>query len=517
MARYGLPDTQAVYDAAAAFVDRCLRGDDSLFTPGRAIWSPPVLNDLHQRFVMHPDESSDRFEVKLQRQLAGAPAETVQLMAECLYVYFLIANSVRADTKSGLIETVLGWSPAPSTIPSDLVKALSAGVASGGIDYNTRRPFHLTFLIDFARAWKSSSNEDRRRMLEDPWAFRDFVLGLPFHLASSMRNVILHLVHPDSFERITWQEAKGRICDTFRDLVTDTTLDVDRQLYDIRSHLVERLGRSDVDFWDPDLLPRWQPESSKWGQFIHWAGRFLMLPDFEARERDYKYRIAGNLERARSALLDGTSWQDFLVRLKDGFGSPNNITYHITHSKFQAWAEEHPDDARVALHAIWDGGKLVDARIRDFCTRLPKSVIGGLGTRLNLAAFLNMVHDVEQNPPYRVTSFVKAYELTGYPPPPPDADEAATYRHALEFLERIGQEAERLGITVRDPLDAQSVVWDITAWKREALKEWSPQDRRAFLRFRGEAVEGPDDEEVAFLPGHVAPDPTAAVLSQAGV
>jgi 5-methylcytosine-specific restriction enzyme B len=65
--------TQPVYDAAQQFVDRCLRVDDSLFTPGRAIWSLAVCEDLHARFVGQPDSSKDTFENKFRRQLAEAP------------------------------------------------------------------------------------------------------------------------------------------------------------------------------------------------------------------------------------------------------------------------------------------------------------------------------------------------------------------------------------------------------------------------------------------------------------
>lgn len=65
------------YAAAEQFVDRALRSDDSLFTPGQSIWSTENLDDLQRRFVLQPDESSDPFDVKFRRQLEGAPAPTV--------------------------------------------------------------------------------------------------------------------------------------------------------------------------------------------------------------------------------------------------------------------------------------------------------------------------------------------------------------------------------------------------------------------------------------------------------
>ncbi len=99
MAKWQDAKAAPTYAAAATFVDRALAHDDSLFTPGRSIWSAAVLDDLYRRFVEHPDVSADRFEIKFHRQLDGAPQETVQLAAECLYTYFLIARNVKGDTK----------------------------------------------------------------------------------------------------------------------------------------------------------------------------------------------------------------------------------------------------------------------------------------------------------------------------------------------------------------------------------------------------------------------------------
>ena len=84
------PWVEQTYAAAQAWVDRCLRADDSLFTPGRAIWTSQGLGELRWRFLDRPDESGDDFYTKLERQLAGSPPQVYQLMGEVLYVYYLI-------------------------------------------------------------------------------------------------------------------------------------------------------------------------------------------------------------------------------------------------------------------------------------------------------------------------------------------------------------------------------------------------------------------------------------------
>ena len=56
-----------VYAAATIWVDRALRADDSLFTPGKAIWTRELLGELRDCYLDNPDTSSGNFYEKLQR------------------------------------------------------------------------------------------------------------------------------------------------------------------------------------------------------------------------------------------------------------------------------------------------------------------------------------------------------------------------------------------------------------------------------------------------------------------
>ena len=86
------PGRQDVYAAAEAWVERALRSDDSLFTPGRPIWTSKWLHELHRRFLDSPDVSDIAFWDKLERQMAGSPPQAYQLMAEVLYVHLIVVS-----------------------------------------------------------------------------------------------------------------------------------------------------------------------------------------------------------------------------------------------------------------------------------------------------------------------------------------------------------------------------------------------------------------------------------------
>src|SRR6266536_1512781 len=121
MARITSTDVQPFYAAAQRFVDAALRADESLFTPGTAVWSPANIDDLYRRFVEQPDLGGDSFEAKFRRQLADAPPATYQLAGELIYVHLLIAaGNIGYQAKRALITMVLNWSPTPITIPAEL-------------------------------------------------------------------------------------------------------------------------------------------------------------------------------------------------------------------------------------------------------------------------------------------------------------------------------------------------------------------------------------------------------------
>ena len=134
------PTRQPVYAAARRFVDTCLRADGSLFLPNRGVWSAPVLDDLHHRFNLAPDTSSDSFEDKFARQLEGAPAATIQLAAEIVFVHFLAAHDIGAPAKRRLVDVIRGWTSEPIEIPADLEAAFATGVCRTGVAFKTYRP-----------------------------------------------------------------------------------------------------------------------------------------------------------------------------------------------------------------------------------------------------------------------------------------------------------------------------------------------------------------------------------------
>ena len=92
---------EKVYEAAELWVERALKSDDSLFTPGVPIWSSQWLGELRERFLNQPDDSKGiSFMDKLQRQLEGSPPRVYQLMGANPILPFLNRTYARQYTRA---------------------------------------------------------------------------------------------------------------------------------------------------------------------------------------------------------------------------------------------------------------------------------------------------------------------------------------------------------------------------------------------------------------------------------
>ena len=187
--------------------------------------------------------------------------------------------------------------------------------------------------------------------------------------------------------------------------------------------------------------------------------------EIEQAER-FKLDLGKALARARAALLRDE--RDWPTLAKAAIAHKQNILINWrNHSKLTEWIDANVVEALDALSGVWsEDDRTPGDRIRAFDGRLPESVFsrGATGTRLNVASYFMMGIDPQRYPPYRRKPFRAAYERLGYPQSSV-ADSGGEYEHALDFLDRVLEEARRRGMDWPDTrLEAQSVVW------------WSPED-----------------------------------------
>jgi 5-methylcytosine-specific restriction protein B len=482
-----------VYEAIRLVVDNGLRKDGSLFTPGVAIWTAENFAKLRRCFIDQPDVGKDHYLDKLKGQLAGANDPAIQLMAELHYIHLLVPSSISFAKKREIIGAILGFMRQPTAIPADLAAMLDHGFINPGTYYNTRRDLQIGYLIEFGDAWKALATAEQAKLLEDPWAFKEFAFDLPVHSAYLQREALLHMFHTDTFEAIASREHKQLIAKRFASVVKAPTEDVDRQIEQIRDALTTTYGE-DFDFYDERLRPQWQGAGAgAWDEFVKWAKKFY--DDwFDGEERDYKLEAVRPLAEAREALLRGAEWRPLL---REGFlNANNNLTDWRVHDRFLRWVDaQHDEDttgsdtAEAALAELWRDGD-VAPRLDAFFDLVPTSALGATGARLNIASYLLMAQAPTDDPVYKPSPFKRARDLTQTASPPSGASPSEVYLAALDFLDRFIDKAAAQGLVLRDRLDAQGLVWCIT--KSGARSGWTKQDQLAFEKWRG--GEMPEDD-----------------------
>ena len=207
---------------------------------------------------------------KLEKTLEGSPPEICQLAAEILYFQYLLHYGMTQRGKEGRINTVLEWSGQQIAIPEKLAAGLTPGIATVGPAMATGLPNYFGFLIEFVERWKEESTDEQHRLLDDPWQFKNFsrdenlaVELFKPSLHTVQRHGLLHLVFPCTFEGIVSDNHKSKLVQRLADDENEDD-DVDRRIQAIRQGIEAESGR-DFDFYDEDILKRWDPFEQGFG------------------------------------------------------------------------------------------------------------------------------------------------------------------------------------------------------------------------------------------------------------
>ena len=274
MARFVDPDSsRAKIDALVeVWTQRCLIESGSLLFDDRSLWTISQLEDFRQRFVENPlYGTEENFGQKLSTQLETASEDVRWLVCELVAVYFLFARgAIGGPTKRATLEAIIG--PLGADKPAHwpvLAETMDEGIGNPGVGYNINREIQIGYLIDFCQRFKAiDKTDERRRLLADPWELRDFADAASDGISvREMRHILLHLLRPDEFERISSRTHKQNIVAAFAgELLTgeDVPDDLDEQLLLIREKLVALDAQPGMlDFYRPPLHAIWDPGSDR--------------------------------------------------------------------------------------------------------------------------------------------------------------------------------------------------------------------------------------------------------------
>ena len=107
--------------------------------------------------------------------------------------------------------------------------------------------YQVGTLIESVVHWKNLESSEQERLIQDPWAFKDFLFTIRFtssllanrqNTGDLERHILLHIVHPDTFEPMLRND-KSKLAEAkaFQRLVPKPNLDTDRAIKHIREGL----------------------------------------------------------------------------------------------------------------------------------------------------------------------------------------------------------------------------------------------------------------------------------------
>ena len=457
------PGASAIYEMAQQWAQRCLRQPGSLFAdqPGPKVSTAQTAAALHAAFVDNPMLGHDTFLDKLRVQLADEPVEVVQLAAELIYMHLLIASkgTIGGSAKRGLVNSVLAFAPGTTPMSSACDELLEDGIGSLGQGFLNYRDRQFALLCEFMAVFSAKPEEERARLLADPWQMRALVDGLQAPSARLQRNALLHLLFPDQMAYVWSEDHRARIIDRFAADAGADRADPERALLAISEHLDATYGPQS-DAYRMPIVVLWFPTSPKWKLFCAWANELHKVGRVQTQERPYKLDIADRLAAARTAFTsDAPGWQDLL---KVALVKDNNLLDFRAVDNFLTWIEAEPVSARQALGALWGPEDLAVEAIDEFAQLYPKTQQGEI---LSVASVLLLALDATLYPPFRSRTVTAAFKRTSFGQPDPGSSASTVYQFWLEFLDYFITVAAEQDLILADRLDAQGLVWAVIKYE----------------------------------------------------
>lgn len=460
-----------VYDVAQQLVESCLREDDSLFTPGREIWTLELAEAL-EGHVGEPDTGAGTFIEKLETQLAGVEPDAIQLAAEILFVQLLAEDDVKGERKLEHLNKILALAPGHAAIPANLKVALNAGgVASYGAG-KAFRDAYMRFLLRLLAGWKQLDPGERVRTLDDPWAFLKVVEGFRTTTDAMTANALLHLVFPETFEYMIAPKDRSALIGAFAAAPEVEEAEGDNQkMIRIRAAATETLGR-DVELYEDPFKRIWREDTPPaWTELLRWAKRLYERADFDQAERDYKLGLASMLDGVRMAIEGGEEWVDALrAALTD---KENNLLDWRASDKFFNWTLEHSEQVPQMLRDLWAAEEHA-AAIQEFLATFPRDAIPGQGTRISVASFLLLGADPTGSPFFKPSVHKDLRKALQLPALQLEIDPESTYRPE-QLASSLGVDGKEVRAYLRDVFERdpseKGSDWMLTGEQAEAVIE----------------------------------------------
>src|SRR5699024_2376628 len=208
------------------------------------IWTEQNMNRFRRIFIEEPDVSGNSFDEKLRNQLKDESEDIYKFAIELLFVYYLfpVESSIKYTTKMQKLAMVAELKNIDFHQSLPTFKALKDGIATTGTFFHTQKYVEISFIFSFAEKMKEKPSEERETILQNHSKLKSVteVARKEVGKRAQSQHIVLHLLMPEKFERISSGGDKTRIVKSYADMLKESgTDDIDEKLWIIREKLEE--------------------------------------------------------------------------------------------------------------------------------------------------------------------------------------------------------------------------------------------------------------------------------------
>ncbi len=269
-----LQSAETILNAAEIWKKRCLLGRGSLFVTDQSLWTQERFEELKRLRGENSDEGSATFWSRLRQQLDPGTPEVKMLVAEMMWVYWLIAtpHSRSIENRRSRLREIWEWSGEvfPEENPRLRDDVLGAGIVRVN-SITTNKDLHYFALV--MHEWALCTQEQVNGLVDDPWEFAAWLDGISLDDSDAsphmMRHSILYLLFPDSFEPIVSSQAKTEIYSGFWGSPPSDMIKIDKTILKIRKYLQNHQDYylndelAEIHFYQKPFIEIWKSDQAK--------------------------------------------------------------------------------------------------------------------------------------------------------------------------------------------------------------------------------------------------------------
>jgi 5-methylcytosine-specific restriction protein B len=267
---------QKLYELFNTFLQKCIIAGDSIVTNAPNCFTLDNINDCIARFVDNFKEGKQTFEEKIGIQFNGASDNNKIVFAHANWLWAYSVNDMTAQGKKKAVQICLPQGAVLNENIDGQELYPSEGFGNAGAFHKQNKYWEIVCVLNTMKHLKSLKDSlvtvdnlkneiekiclfakyDETESPTEQWQ-KDF---RKIKNACAMYNILLYLCKPEKYERITSDNHKNRIVESFTPLLANGSEEsnIDEKILEIRNRIKESTGK-DSDFYEEELALLWNP------------------------------------------------------------------------------------------------------------------------------------------------------------------------------------------------------------------------------------------------------------------